>query len=554
MPPPIAPAARLRAELDRLAEATAAVLFSLASEDAQRRAALRDAVVSTIRDYLIPRWGDPLAPLLVAVVGPTGSGKSTLVNSVAGRRVTTSGVLRPTTRRPLVWAHPDHAHRYRRLGSVDAEVVTDRHPLLSHLAIVDTPDIDSVVVEHRAMTTEVIRLADVVVFLTSAQRYADAVPWEVLAEVDARGAELIFVLNRLTRRASGAASDYLALLRSRGLGALRVYVVNEQRLRGEAGLLPGRSTERVAAELRRLAAQQAVLVEEIARRVTAFVVERSSAVAAAADAQWAEARALAEVVGGAYSDSFAEVVEELDRGALVRREVVDRWAERVGTGDLARLVEGPMSWMGELWGRLSSSRRSGVAWLAEEATTEIVGAVEARLERAAATVARGWRSGPAGRALLSSDLAVPAESTRELLAAEITAWHAGLTRLVTEEAPGRFRTARLASTGLNAAAVSAILVLFAATGGITGAEVGVAAGAAAAQQALLERALGRAAARSLAGRAREDLLGRLEGVFAADESRFHRLLAAVTDPPERAAEIRRAASAVEAEVEVLGAL
>src|SRR6478672_3061693 len=47
------------------------------------------------------------APLLVVLVGPTGAGKSTVFNTIAGRGASETGVLRPTTRVAVVLVHPD---------------------------------------------------------------------------------------------------------------------------------------------------------------------------------------------------------------------------------------------------------------------------------------------------------------------------------------------------------------------------------------------------------------------------------------------------------------
>ena len=76
---------------------------------ADEQRAARQEMVDQLEDYVIPRLMTIDAPLLAVVGGSTGAGKSTLVNSLVGRRVTQPGVLRPTTRSPVLVHHPDDA-------------------------------------------------------------------------------------------------------------------------------------------------------------------------------------------------------------------------------------------------------------------------------------------------------------------------------------------------------------------------------------------------------------------------------------------------------------
>ncbi len=124
------------------------------------------------------------------------------------------------------------------------------------------------------------------------------------------------------------------------------------------------------------------------------------------------------------------------------------------------------------------------------------------------------------------------------------AWFADLVTLVRERGRTRFRLARAASIGVNAAAIVLLLGVFGASGGITGAEAGVLVGAAAAQQTVLERLFGGAAARLLADRARRDLATRLRRVLDADADRYRSALDAVTEPPGTAAAIESSVSRV----------
>src|SRR5215207_9004047 len=75
-------------------------------EEARRA---RDELVAQIDDYLLPRLRSMDAPLLMVVGGSTGAGKSTLVNSLVGADVSPAGVLRPTTRSPVLVCAPEEA-------------------------------------------------------------------------------------------------------------------------------------------------------------------------------------------------------------------------------------------------------------------------------------------------------------------------------------------------------------------------------------------------------------------------------------------------------------
>lgn len=520
----------------------------MASVGQEERRRQRDELVTVLESYLIPRLGEPDAPLLVVVAGPTGSGKSTIVNSIAEGEVSRPGPLRPTTRQPVVWCHRQHAERYVQIGSVECKVVADDHPLLEDLTIVDTPDIDSYVADHWATTVEILHHADVVVFLTSAQRYADAVPWEVLGDVDRRGSAILFVLNRLSRRASGAISDYGALLRRHGLAGGGevpvVFPVQEQRVRGEAAALPPKAVSRLVSELRRLAGRRTEVLDEITARAVAHAIDEAGVVADEIVAQDEERQRLEAIVERIYSDALEELTTELDRGSLIRTEVVERWSERVGTGEVARWIRGSASWLKNVADRLSGQPAAVVDHIENEARRELAAAVTVRLERAARAVGTAWEVDEAGRDLLSPDLRTTGPDMGADVEAAIDRWLASLAALVEAEGPRRLRVARVASTGVNAAAVATILAVFAATGGLTGAEFGVAAGAAAAQQGILEHVLGQAAARSLSGSARSAFLTAIGEMFTEQAGRYSRVLEAASDPVGLADEIRRALEVV----------
>ena len=166
---------------------------------AEARSARND-LVAQADDYLLPRLSQMEAPVLMVVGGSTGAGKSTLVNSLVGSVVSPAGVLRPTTRAPVLACHPDDLHWFegdrilphvpRATGGPGApgtlQLVTQA-TLPSGLALLDSPDIDSVLAENRALANQLLTAADGWLFVTTALRYADAVPWEFLRAARDRG-------------------------------------------------------------------------------------------------------------------------------------------------------------------------------------------------------------------------------------------------------------------------------------------------------------------------------------------------------------------------------
>src|SRR5688500_5550006 len=156
---------------------------------------LRDHVTT----YVLPRVASLDTPLVVVLLGPTGAGKSSLMNALAGSAVSPSGVLRPTTRTAIVLVTETDA-RLLADGPLRAvwsacRVVTDG--ARPGVALVDSPDIDSVERANRTLADALVDASDLGVFVTTATRYADQVPWDVLRRVKERGRPLLVLVNRL---------------------------------------------------------------------------------------------------------------------------------------------------------------------------------------------------------------------------------------------------------------------------------------------------------------------------------------------------------------------
>src|SRR6266704_1954607 len=185
---------------NRLA-ALAGERLALATENPAAEARARQ-LHDHLDGFIRPRLADIDAPLLVLLLGPTGAGKSSLLNTIAGAEVSEAGVLRPTTKDAVLYASEGDSHRILASGRL-AAIAKERLRLATAPAsadgvvVIDAPDIDSVERDNRELADVLVEISDLCVFVTTATRYADLVPWEVLRRVRERGLPLVVVLNRV---------------------------------------------------------------------------------------------------------------------------------------------------------------------------------------------------------------------------------------------------------------------------------------------------------------------------------------------------------------------
>jgi energy-coupling factor transporter ATP-binding protein EcfA2 len=553
--------ADLPAALGRLRDDLDAVRLNLAVPGADEARRSRDDLVAQVDDYLLPRLGRMDAPALIVVGGSTGAGKSTLLNSLVGSVVSPAGVLRPTTRAPVLAFHPDDLGWFEgarvlpglpRTSGGEAQPGTlqlaPTESLPEGLALLDSPDIDSVLAENRALAGQLLAAADGWLFVTTAARYADAVPWEFLRAARDRGTALSLVLNRVPEDAGREVPAHLRrMLQDEGLPEVDVLVVPETSL--AEGLLPAAALAPARAWLDDLAADaqaRAALVRRTLRGALASLPARAAAVEGAAVQQLSAAAELRAEADAAYAAAGREVEAALRSGSLLRGEVLARWHEVVGTGDVMRALESRVGWARDRLRSLVSGKPAADDELREAVENRVEAVVRAAAERAAERTARAWRERVAGRALLdgTSGLDRASAALEAAIEDEVRAWQSVVFDLVREEGASKRATARLASLGVNGAGLTVMLAVFAHTGGLTGAEVVVAGGTSAVAQKVLEAIFGDQAVRTLAAQAREDLFARVERLLRDDATRFDVLLDEAAPEAESFARLHGAVDAI----------
>jgi hypothetical protein len=486
------------------------------------------------------------------------------VNSLVGRRVTEPGVLRPTTRSPVLVHHPDDAGWFgqERLlpdlervtrSTVDPGalqvVASDTVP--AGLAILDAPDVDSVEERNRTLAAQLLAAADLWLFVTSAARYADQVPWDYLRQAADRSTAVAIVLDRTPADAVQTVSTHLArMLASRGLKDSPLFVVTEGPV-SEEGLLPPDAVADIRGWLESLAEDsdaRARVVKQTLEGAIRTLTRRAHGVADAGAEQVTAVQRLRADVDKAYDEAVAAIDTASADGTLLRGEVLARWQEFVGTGELLKTLENRVGWVRDklvnaIKGKPQQADRVTVA-VESGLETLILEHAEAAAERAAGS----WQSMTAGRTLLADageDLGRASRDLRRQAERSVRDWQQDVLEMVRTEGADKRTSARFLAYGVNGLSVALMVVVFAHTAGLTGAEAGIAGGSAVLGQKLLEAVFGDQAVRSLAERSRVALEARVETLLDAERARYLDLLDSLELDEETPELVRDAARRVD---------
>jgi GTPase SAR1 family protein len=533
---------------------------------AEARAA-QSALLKQLDDYVIPRLTSLDAPLLAVVGGSTGAGKSTLVNSLVGSAVSRVGVLRPTTRLPVLVHHcederwftgsrilPDLARITGADGARDdhgAVRLIASETLPAGLALLDAPDIDSVVQANRDLARQLLSAADLWLFVTTAARYADAVPWDLLRGASERGTSVAIVLDRVPPEAMEEIRTHLAsMLREQGLASAPIFTVVETTLTVD-GLLSEHEIARLRSWLSALARDAKARSIIIRRTLTGALNSMRDTVltlSGATSGQEVATAALHQEVRAAYVAAMQAVEHAMTDGTLLRGEVLARWQEFVGTGELLRQVEAGISRLRDRITAAIKGNSPPTSGLGEALQSGVAELLTAQSRGASATVLRRWRQLPGGPEVVAAhpELANPVPQSVGNVERLVRDWQGEVLQLVRAEGKDRRTTARVLSFGVNGVGVILMLLVFGQTGGLTGGEVGIAGGSAVLAQRILEAIFGDQAVRDLAAKARRQLMVRAEELYAGEQAPLHAAVAAVQVSAGQAGRIKAALVALEA--------
>ncbi len=537
--------------------------------------------------------------------GPTGAGKSSLFNALAGRYASRVGVLRPTTREVVVLVRPEEREAALGEGTGLGRIEPQRVQLIEDpegptgLVLLDAPDLDSVEQANRELAERLVEAADLGIFVTSAVRYADRVPWDTLARVRERGLPLIVVLNRMPSDLDDARSivdDVRRLLTDAGIDdlALEGPVTGTERAAPETTVAGweavgrGRRARRPAAataaatpapvpRVRIVAVREGALdprtpalagdaIKPIRDVVDDLAADRDRRRALAARALAGSIAGLAPALDTLADDAEHEAIDvdalartardifrgelrtlrdDLAHGSFLRAEAIRQWHEFVGADEVTRLFsQGIGRVRGTLTALIRGMPKAPVSEVRDETIEDLSILTRTRLSEAVRRTATAWADAPAVRHRIADDpgLWSPSPDLDRRLHERLAVWATSIAEDVRSTGSRKRTLARGASVGVNAAGIGVMLATFAHTAGLTGAEVGVAAATAVLNQKLLEALFGEAALVEMIGRARQRLLDELAATFGEELARFESIVASGDELRSIAQEARDAAA------------
>ena len=412
------------------------------------------------------------------------------------------------------------------------------------LAILDAPDVDSVEESNRALAAQLLAAADLWIFVTSAARYADQVPWDFLRQAADRSAAVAIVLDRTPPEAVDTVAAHLArMLASRGLKDSPLFTVIEGPV-DDNGLLPAEVVSDISGWLVDLAADAEARAPSSGRRWRA-----RSAPSPGVPTTWrTPSPSRSPRRSGCVRTPTAPTTAPSTTSSTPRPTAPCCAARccRAGRSSSAPVsccagLETKVGWLRD---RLVNAIK-GKPQQAERVTVAVESGLETLIlehaESAAERAEASWQSLASGQALLADageDLGRASRDLRRKTERAVRDWQQDVLEMVRTEGADKRTTARFLAYGVNGLSVALMVVVFSHTAGLTGAEAGIAGGSAVLGQKLLEAVFGDQAVRSLAERARRSLVVRVRELVDAERARYVDLLDSLALDPQTPDQLR----------------
>jgi len=517
---------------------------------------LQADVLAQLSDYVLPRVRRPDIPLLIAVAGSTGAGKSTLVNSLVGEQVTTTGVRRPTTNSPVLACNPADVDWFSEASFIPSLprvrqqglampgkdgmlVLAATEAMPPGVALLDTPDVDSAVAAHHEFAAKFLDAADLWVFVTTSTRYADARVWEFLQVARDRDTSLAVVLSRVPRRGRRMLLDHFgAMLEANGLGSAARFAIPEtDQVRGE------RFTANVADHIRDYLADVAGEAEKrdrVSRRTFIGVIDsfrtRVPELARQVEAQIETGRTLSTAVDDSYEGVRRRVDTSLVDGSLLRGSLLARWQEVAASGELAKSLRmrGSRARRG---GRAEQAERGQRVSALERAVRDALEAmVVSACERASDEIEQKWREVPGGGDLAAKALDQPGTGLlSQQIRQEIAEWQNDVAEMTTVSGATKRSVARFVTFDRDIVALVLIIDLLGYERSRSGGGAHAADTSGPSPQRLLKGLFGAQSLRSIGETARDNLRQRVLGLLDRERVPFDSALAKAGIPSEDSA-------------------
>ena len=297
-------------------------LFSLSSK--KRHA------METEAQKLIGKLGAMEARYLtIGLVGGTGVGKSTLMNALAGEVIASTSHRRPHTDRVLIYRHED-TDAPPIPGSVDVprREILHQGDSIRRILLCDLPDFDSLVGEHRERVIHFMEHLDLLLWVTSPEKYADKKFYDFLLEAPKSKENFTFVLNKVDLLFQGetlekgyeqfnlASTRFNALLKKKGIAEPVLFALASQEDSERETLSPWNQFP---------AFRQHVLRERNARQISAIKAQNLDVEIQSLTSLFEKEIQNLENAGRILGETIEELEEKRPDWIRTGEEIIDRW-------------------------------------------------------------------------------------------------------------------------------------------------------------------------------------------------------------------------------------